>query len=104
MNHRVAAAESGSIQTETGLVYKETVTGTGIVPTQLDTVGVHYVGRLIDGTVFDSSIARGYASSINVPHSMMMRGHFSMRATRPATSTHQTAPSFFLSLYLVLVW
>jgi FKBP-type peptidyl-prolyl cis-trans isomerase len=72
MNHRVAAAESGSIQTETGLVYKETVTGTGIVPTQLDTVEVHYVGRLIDGTVFDSSIARGYASSINVPHSMMM--------------------------------
>ena len=60
MNFRAAAAESGSIQTETGLVYKETVTGTGRVPTQLDTVEVHYEGRLIDGTVFDSSIARGY--------------------------------------------
>ena len=59
INCSAAAAEEGSIQTETGLVYKETVAGTGAVPTQLDTVEVHYEGRLIDGTIFDSSGARG---------------------------------------------
>ena len=83
MHRRAAAAESGSIQTETGLVYKETVTGTGTAPTQLDTVEVHYEGRLIDGTVFDSSIARGYADSPDLPYSKMMSGHVGMRATRP---------------------
>ncbi len=38
----------------------ETVTeGTGPSPTANDKVTVHYVGSLIDGTVFDSSVARG---------------------------------------------
>ncbi|MCH7657507.1 MAG: FKBP-type peptidyl-prolyl cis-trans isomerase [Bacteroidetes bacterium] len=41
--------------TESGLYYIETETGTGLQPQQGDTVYVHYTGKLIDGTVFDTS-------------------------------------------------
>lgn len=33
--------------------------GTGAKPVATDTVKVHYEGKLVDGTVFDSSIKRG---------------------------------------------
>jgi FKBP-type peptidyl-prolyl cis-trans isomerase len=45
--------------TASGLQYEIITEGTGPRPTAADTVAVHYEGRLIDGTVFDSSIARG---------------------------------------------
>ncbi|HEY8122511.1 MAG TPA: FKBP-type peptidyl-prolyl cis-trans isomerase [Myxococcota bacterium] len=35
------------------------VEGSGAMPTEADTVRVHYAGRLADGSEFDSSIARG---------------------------------------------
>ncbi len=45
--------------TASGLQYEILKEGTGPKPSAADTVAVHYEGRLIDGTVFDSSIARG---------------------------------------------
>ncbi|MBJ7553027.1 FKBP-type peptidyl-prolyl cis-trans isomerase [Marinomonas spartinae] len=45
--------------TESGLQYEVTQEGTGATPERSSTVRVHYEGRLIDGQVFDSSIARG---------------------------------------------
>jgi FKBP-type peptidyl-prolyl cis-trans isomerase FkpA len=54
-----AATEAGATKTATGLVVKHTKQGTGASPTATDTVKVHYEGKLIDGKVFDSSIARG---------------------------------------------
>ncbi len=45
--------------TESGLQYEVIEEGTGATPTTDSTVRVHYEGRLIDGQVFDSSIARG---------------------------------------------
>ncbi|MBT3342079.1 MAG: FKBP-type peptidyl-prolyl cis-trans isomerase [Gemmatimonadetes bacterium] len=54
-----AAAEPGAIRTESGLVYLETVAGTGPMPTVTDSITVHYHGSLEDGTVFDSSVDRG---------------------------------------------
>ncbi len=42
-----------------GLQYKVLKAGTGRSPKATDTVRTHYEGRLIDGTVFDSSIRRG---------------------------------------------
>ena len=56
-----AAAEEGAVQTETGLVVKILVEGDGASPAPTDTVRVHYEGTLTDGTVFDSSLARGEA-------------------------------------------
>ncbi|MFT5377215.1 MAG: FKBP-type peptidyl-prolyl cis-trans isomerase FkpA [Candidatus Latescibacterota bacterium] len=54
-----AAAEAGAVKTESGIVYIETQAGTGAVPEMTDKVKVHYTGKLIDGTVFDSSVERG---------------------------------------------
>jgi FKBP-type peptidyl-prolyl cis-trans isomerase len=45
--------------TESGLSYKITEQGQGDTPKENDTVLVHYTGKLIDGTVFDSSVERG---------------------------------------------
>ncbi len=42
-----------------GLQYKILREGTGRIPAKTDTVVVNYQGRLLDGTVFDDSYARG---------------------------------------------
>ena len=44
---------------ETGLVYVCTKPGKGPKPANNQTVKVHYTGKLLDGTVFDSSVDRG---------------------------------------------
>ena len=38
----------------------------GPSPKKMDTVEVHYVGRLIDGTEFDSSVKRGFPATFGV--------------------------------------
>ncbi|CAM2069780.1 Peptidyl-prolyl cis-trans isomerase [Sulfidibacter corallicola] len=45
--------------TESGLQYKVIVDGKGKSPSATDVVRVHYAGRLLDGTEFDSSYRRG---------------------------------------------
>ena len=45
--------------TESGLYYIETQKGTGEQAKSGDMVSVHYTGKLMDGTVFDSSVERG---------------------------------------------
>ncbi len=44
--------------TESGLQYKVLTMGDGAKPAATDTVKVHYAGKLLDGTEFDSSYAR----------------------------------------------
>lgn len=46
-------------ETASGLQYIVDKEGTGAQPTATDEVTVHYTGKLLDGTVFDSSINRG---------------------------------------------
>jgi len=48
--------KSGIMVTPSGLQYEVIKMGTGAKPTSESTVKVHYVGTLIDGTEFDSSI------------------------------------------------
>ena len=50
--------KEGVVVTSTGLQYKVISKGTGPVPQATDKVSVHYEGRLVDGTVFDSSYQR----------------------------------------------
>ena len=45
--------------TASGLYYIETVKGKGVKATNGKKVSVHYTGKLLDGTVFDSSVERG---------------------------------------------
>ena len=40
--------------------------GDGEIPTAQDQVEVHYTGKLIDGTVFDSSVERGVPATFGV--------------------------------------
>lgn len=55
----VNMTKEGVQVTESGLQYKIITEGTGAKPSESDKVKVHYTGKLIDGTVFDSSIDRG---------------------------------------------
>lgn len=52
-------AKEGVVTTQSGLQYKVITQGSGAKPTAESTVEVHYAGRLLDGTEFDSSIKRG---------------------------------------------
>lgn len=53
------AKKEGVKTTDSGLQYKVIKKGTGKAPKATDKVKVHYEGRLLDGTVFDSSKKRG---------------------------------------------
>jgi len=52
--------------TASGLQYKVINQGTGATPSATDTVETHYEGKLIDGTVFDSSYKRGQPATFPV--------------------------------------
>jgi FKBP-type peptidyl-prolyl cis-trans isomerase FkpA/FKBP-type peptidyl-prolyl cis-trans isomerase FklB len=53
------AKKPGVVTTASGLQYQVIREGTGPKPAASDAVLVHYEGRLLDGTVFDSSYQRG---------------------------------------------
>ena len=53
-------------ETPTGLQYRIIKKGKGSSPKKEDRVKVHYVGKLMDGTEFDSSIKRGEPSEFGL--------------------------------------
>lgn len=59
-------SKEGVQTTASGLQYKVLVAGTGAKPKATDTVDCHYEGRLIDGSVFDSSYRRGQSAQFPV--------------------------------------
>jgi len=59
-------AKEGVVTTESGLQYRVLVAGSGAKPSLDSMVEVHYAGRLLDGTEFDSSIKRGVPAQFGV--------------------------------------
>ena len=64
--------EKDVVKTESGLAFKILSEGKGNNPNPTDTVKVHYHGKLIDGTVFDSSKDRG--QPITFPLNRVIKG------------------------------
>ena len=61
-----AAAESGAKKTESGAILATIKEGNGATPKVTDTVKVHYLGTLIDGTVFDNSAKLGKPATLRM--------------------------------------
>jgi FKBP-type peptidyl-prolyl cis-trans isomerase len=61
-----AAKTAGATRTASGLLFVPVSEGTGAAPMRSDRVKVDYEGKLIDGTVFDSSVKRGQPAVFNV--------------------------------------
>jgi FKBP-type peptidyl-prolyl cis-trans isomerase FklB len=59
-------AKEGVVTLPSGLQYRVITEGGGAQPGASDTVRVHYEGRLVDGTVFDSSYQRGSPAEFGV--------------------------------------
>lgn len=59
-------AKDDVVTTASGLQYKVITAGEGPVPTADSVVEVHYSGRLLDDTEFDSSIKRGVPAQFGV--------------------------------------
>jgi len=58
----------GWSSTASGLRYRKVKDGAGTQrPSPTDTVTIHYVGRFLDGTEFDSSVARGEPATFPLP-------------------------------------
>jgi FKBP-type peptidyl-prolyl cis-trans isomerase FklB len=53
------AKKEGVVNLPSGLQYKVIRDGIGVTPIDTSNVTVHYTGRLMDGSVFDSSVDRG---------------------------------------------
>jgi FKBP-type peptidyl-prolyl cis-trans isomerase FklB len=66
------AKKEGVKVTASGLQYKVLTAGKGEKPLATNEVTVHYEGRLIDGTVFDSSYKRG--QTISFPLNGVIKG------------------------------
>lgn len=70
----VAPVADNLVTTESGLQYVELVEGTGAIPQTGQTVVVHYVGTLEDGTQFDSSRDRNRPFSFRLGTGQVIRG------------------------------
>ncbi|MEH2161107.1 MAG: FKBP-type peptidyl-prolyl cis-trans isomerase [Nostoc sp.] len=66
--------DANAVTTPSGLKYVELKEGTGATPQPGQTVEVHYVGTLEDGTKFDSSRDRGQPFSFKIGVGQVIKG------------------------------
>ncbi|HAI79757.1 MAG TPA: peptidylprolyl isomerase [Chryseobacterium sp.] len=66
--------KAGMQVTPSGLYYKITKTTDGIAPQRGDEVAVHYAGKLVDGTEFDSSFKRNQPIDIPIGVGQVIKG------------------------------
>ncbi|MDZ7965898.1 MULTISPECIES: FKBP-type peptidyl-prolyl cis-trans isomerase [unclassified Nostoc] len=67
-------SDANAVTTPSGLKYVELKEGTGATPKPGQTVEVHYVGTLEDGTKFDSSRDRGQPFSFKIGAGQVIKG------------------------------
>lgn len=65
-------SKDGVMQTDSGIQFRVITQGDGASPTAENTVEVHYTGKLLDGTEFDSSHSRG--DTAKFPLNQVIRG------------------------------
>lgn len=80
------AKKEGVKQTKSGLQYKVLVEGDGELPAADATVKVNYEGRLIDGTVFDSSYQRNQPFEVDLAQPRVIAGWVEVLKMMPAGS------------------
>ena len=89
---KTASKEEGATTTSSGLVVLIETEGEGDSPTADQTVEVHYEGKLIDGTIFDSSYKRG--ETISFPLSGVIKGWTEgLQLMKPGGKAKLTIPS-----------
>lgn len=66
--------KKGVVTLPSGLQYKVLKEGSGPVPQKNDKVSAHYTGKLVNGTIFDSSVQRGQPFSVNVGQGRVIKG------------------------------
>ena len=90
------AKKEGVIKLPSGLQYKVLMQGSGEVPQPDDKVLVHYEGRLIDGTVFDSSKKHG-DKPIDFKPSQVIKGWTEALTMMPVGSKWQLYIPYYLA-------
>lgn len=78
--------KAGVKVTKSGIQYKVLTEGTGALPTDTSTVKVHYEGKLIDGTKFDSSYDRNMPFEVNMATPRVIAGWVEVLKMMPAGS------------------
>lgn len=67
-------SDANAVTTPSGLKYVEIKEGTGATPERGQTVEVHYIGTLEDGTKFDSSRDRGQPFKFKIGVGQVIKG------------------------------
>ena len=80
------ATKEGVVVLPSGVQYKVITEGTGAMPTDSTIVRCHYEGRLIDGTVFDSSYKREEPFEVNLAMPRVIPGWVEVLKLMPAGS------------------
>ena len=76
-----------------GLVYEDIVIGQGTMAETGSTVTVHYTGRLMDGTQFDSSLNRGVPYTLQLGAGRVIQGwEQGIKGMRPGGKRRLTIP------------
>ena len=78
--------KEGVKTTASGLQYKVLVEGTGALPTDSTKLQVNYEGKLIDGTVFDSSYERNMPFTVDMAQPRVIKGWVEALKMMPAGS------------------
>ena len=83
--------KEGVVTLSSGVQYKVITAGDGAMPTDTTVVKCNYEGKLIDGTVFDSSYERNQPFEVNLAQANVIPGWVEVLKLMPAGSKWEVA-------------